>query len=208
MLRRLRSHKRAASAILSGMVGLRALLALFLLYTIPKGLTLRSLGIFALAVTTDALDGFLGRNLRVPIILGPYADPISDFILVLVSCAALAVIGLYPFWSVLLVIAMFGQFILTSRLERPLYDPIGKYYGVLLFGAIGITLVFPVRAVANAVLVAMVGFSAMTVISRSVFLFRMWKDRQHRSAIRGELEVMGIGEVPQVPRMGILINRD
>jgi CDP-diacylglycerol--glycerol-3-phosphate 3-phosphatidyltransferase/cardiolipin synthase len=77
----------------------------------------------------------------------------------------------------LLIVAMFAQFVLTSRLARPIYDPVGKYYGVFLFCAVGVTLVLPYAAVRQAVLVGILGFTAASVISRSLFLLGLWKNR-------------------------------
>ena len=82
--------------------------------------------------------------------------------------------GIYSFWISVLIVAMFTQFILTSRLERPIYDPVGKYYGVFLFCTIGVTLVFPKPIVYNAVLVGILGFTVVSVTSRSVFLLSRW----------------------------------
>jgi hypothetical protein len=42
-------------------------------------------------------------------------------------------------WLLLLIVAMFAQFVVTSRLAGPIYGPVGKYYGVLLFGAAALT---------------------------------------------------------------------
>ena len=83
--------------------------------------------------------------------------------------------GLYPLWMILLIVAMFIQFVLTSRLERPVYDPVGKYYGLFLFCAIGATVALPDAVVRQAVLVGTLGFTAATLISRSLFFLGLWK---------------------------------
>ena len=51
---------------------------------------------------------------------------------------------------------MFLQFVVTSGLERPLYDPVGKYYGAALFAAVSITLISPNAAIHGAVLMGVV----------------------------------------------------
>lgn len=65
---------------------------------------------------------------------------------------------------------MFGQFVLTSRRARPIYDPVGKYYGVFLFCAVGVTLLLPYAAVRQALLVAILGFTVASLTSRALFL--------------------------------------
>ena len=95
--------------------------------------------------------------------------------LILAAFSAFVIKGVYPFWTLLLIGAMFLQFILTSGLRRPVYDPVGKYYGVFLFAAIGVTLGFPKPTVYNAVLVGVVGFTVASVASRAVFLLSRWR---------------------------------
>ena len=135
-------------------------------------LTMWTLGIFLFACFTDALDGYLVRRLGVSPYLGAYFDATADFLLVLAAFSAFVMEGIYPFWTLFLIGSMFAQFIVTSGLRRPLYDPVGKHYGVFLFVAIGVTLVSPKPAVYNAVLVGIVGFTVASVASRSVFLLR------------------------------------
>ena len=101
----------------------------------------------------------------------------ADFFLVLAAFSAFALKGLYPFWMLLLIVVMFAQFVLTSKLARPIYDPVGKYYGVFLFCAVGVTLVLPYAAVRQAVLVVILGFTVASVISRAVFLLGFSKNR-------------------------------
>ena len=43
-------------------------------------------------------------------------------------------------WILFAIVFSFGQFIVTNiYMKRTVYDPIGKYYGSLLFGGIGLT---------------------------------------------------------------------
>jgi len=62
---------------------------------------------------------------------------------------------------------------LTSGLRRPVYDPVGKYYGVFLFAAIGVTLALPDFAVRYTLLISILGLTVASVASRSVFLLNM-----------------------------------
>jgi len=50
----------------------------------------------------------------------------NDVPMVLAAFSAFVIKGVYPFWTLLLIGAMFLQFILTSGLRRPVYDPVGK----------------------------------------------------------------------------------
>ncbi len=172
------TNEQIGSTIVSIIIVIRFIAAPLFLCAFTNELAVWAFGIFFVAIFTDALDGYVARRLggTVPF-LGPYSDAVADFILVLAALGAFVSKGLYPFWTLLLIVAMFAQFVLTSRLARPIYDPVGKYYGVFLFCAIGVTLVLPHAAVRQAVLAAILGFTAVAVISRSLFLLGLWKNR-------------------------------
>ena len=165
------TNERYGTIIVSMIVAVRFIAAPLFLYTFANDLTAWALCIFLVAVFTDALDGHVARRLGgASPFLGPYSDAVADFCLVLAVFSAFVLKSLYPFWILLLIVAMFAQFVLTSRLSRPIYDPVGKYYGVFLFCAVGVTLVLPYVAVRQAVLAVILGFTVVSVISRAMFL--------------------------------------
>lgn len=171
----IRSGNRCWAFILSGVIAARVASAALFLYTFINDLKTWTIPLFLFACFTDALDGYLARRLGVSPSLGVYFDATADFLLVLASFSAFVTKGIYPFWTLLLIGSMFTQFILTSGLRRPLYDPVGKYYGAFLFAAIGFTLIFPKPTVYTAVLVSILGFTVVSMVSRSVFLRSRWK---------------------------------
>jgi CDP-diacylglycerol--glycerol-3-phosphate 3-phosphatidyltransferase/cardiolipin synthase len=174
------NDERPGTIIVSIIIAIRFLAAPMFLYTFANDLTAWALSIFLVAVLTDALDGHVARRLGgASPFLGPYSDAVADFSLVVAAYSAFVLKGLYPFWVLLLIVAMFAQFVLTSRLARPVYDPVGKFYGVFLFCAAGVTLVWSCTAVRQAVLVVMLGFTIASVISRAMFLL----DRSTREAL-------------------------
>jgi phosphatidylglycerophosphate synthase len=172
------TNERPGTIIVSIIIAIRFIAAPLFLYTFANGLTTWALCIFLVAVFTDALDGHVARRLGgISPFLGPYSDAVADFFLVLAAFSAFALKGLYPRWLLLLIVVMFAQFVLTSRLARPIYDPVGKYYGVFLFCAVGVTLVLPYAAVRQALLVIILGFTIASVISRATFLLGSSKKR-------------------------------
>jgi hypothetical protein len=67
---------------------------------------------------------------------------------------------------------MFAQFIVTSFFSKVLYDPLGKYYGGFLFGAIGLT-ILPLGTSANeTIAMLLAGITAVSVISRFYYLIK------------------------------------
>ncbi len=163
---------RRRAFVVSGIIAIRVAAAPLFLYTFLNHLTTWAMGVFLLACLTDALDGLLARRLGASQFLGPYLDAAADFLLVLAAFSAFVMKGVYPFWTLLLIVSMFLQFILTSGLRRPVYDPVGKYYGAFLFAAIGVTLALPDFAVCYAVLVSLLGLTFASLVSRVLFLQR------------------------------------
>jgi len=161
---------RDRAHVLSGLIALRVVCGALVWYHLLHDLRAWALGIFLFACLTDAIDGHLASAWNAPPSLGPYADPIADVVLVIASFSAFVVQGIYPLWTLLLIGAMFLQFVWTSGWKAPVYDPVGKYYGLLLFAAVGITLVCPSTAVRRAVLVGLPTFTAVSLASRIVFL--------------------------------------
>jgi CDP-diacylglycerol--glycerol-3-phosphate 3-phosphatidyltransferase/cardiolipin synthase len=165
------TNERPGTIIVSIIIAIRFIAALLFLYTFANDLTAWTWCVFLVGVLTDALDGHVARRLggATPV-LGSYSDAVADFSLTLAAFSAFVTKGLYPRWLLLLVVVMFAQFVLTSGLARPIYDPVGKYYGAFLFCAIGVTLALPYAAVRQAVLVVILGLTVASVISRATFL--------------------------------------
>jgi len=122
------------------------------------------------AVTSDVLDGWLARSLAGRGRVSPYADPAADFVYVAATFAAFALAGRHPWWVLWLIIGMAAQFVATSGRSGPRYDPIGKYYGAALFGAVGVSLTWPSLGADRVVRASVVGATVLTLISRVYML--------------------------------------
>ena len=128
-----------ARYLITSIVLFRVVLAPIFSYLYIKGLIYLSLLTVLLVIFLDYLDGILVKRYRVVPIFGPYLDPVSDFVFVLVGFSSLVALRIYPLWLVFLIIFMFFQFIMSSGLKKPVYDPIGKYYGIALIVILGIS---------------------------------------------------------------------
>jgi CDP-diacylglycerol--glycerol-3-phosphate 3-phosphatidyltransferase/cardiolipin synthase len=155
---------------------LRIILALALFYTYLNEMVITSIVIFITALYTDYLDGYLARKLDAATNYGAYLDTVADFILIVTVFLAFIITGIYPYWVLILIIFMFVQFILTSGTKKPIYDPIGKYYGAFLFASAGITLilplVLPLSYFASILLVLIVLFSFLSLLTRFYSLYK------------------------------------
>lgn len=156
----------------TGITASRIVLSILFLDLLISNIKIWAIGIFLLAIVTDALDGYSARKLGVTSDYGAYLDIIADFILVLTAFLTFIIIDIYPYLLLLLIILVFLQFILTSKLKVLIYDPVGKYYGVFLFAVILITLVSP-TVFYNILLIIIILFTIISLVSRYLFfIFR------------------------------------
>ena len=152
----------------TGITASRIILSILFLDLLINNMKIVAILVFLLAVITDAFDGYSARKLGVASDYGAYFDIVADFILVLVAFVTFIIIKIYPYWLFLLIILVFLQFILTSKLKVLVYDPVGKYYGAFLFAVILVTLICP-PSLYSWLLLAIVLFTIISLISRYLF---------------------------------------
>lgn len=150
---------------------LRFALAPFVFLAIQKGYLDISILLVAVAVLTDVADGWLARRIKSPSALGSYLDVFADFGFLFAACAALALKKVYPFWLLLIMLMMFLQFVLRPKRGRLVYDPVGKYYGAVLYSVVLLTLLAPDLALAQALFLFVLFMTAASLFTR-VFLAR------------------------------------
>lgn len=150
---------------------IRGVLAPLIFYYIIDTQKAWALGVFLIAGITDVLDGYLSkkRRLMYTTAFEKYYDPILDYFLIVLIFLAFVMKKIYPNWVVILLSGMFFQFILTSGLKHPVYDPVGKYYGAFLFAVIGLTLTFPHHFVYTTLLISVLVMTGISITSRLSF---------------------------------------
>lgn len=127
--------------------------------------------LYLFSVSTDCLDGYLAKKFETTSTLGSYFDVIADFIFVSGMFLVFIFDKLYPSWIILLIIFVFSQFMLTNVYsKRTVYDPIGKYYGSLMYGGIGLTLLSQEKLMLNIVTVGVTVCTIAVLLSRTIFL--------------------------------------
>ena len=134
-----------------------------------------ALFLFILLGSTDLLDGYLARKLKVNSQAGALFDASADFILILGLFLLFINAGLYPVWVSGLIIFVFAQFIFSSLLSKKLYDPVGKYYGSFLYVAAALTLAFPIPLLCSIVVVSFVIFTTISLTSRIAHFLRSFE---------------------------------
>jgi phosphatidylglycerophosphate synthase len=152
--------------------GLRLIVLPFLILSLSNALAVLADFLFIVAIASDLADGHIARRMGLSSQFGARFDATVDFLFVGGMFLYFALIGYYPVWTLLLIGFMFIQFIITSRVSRIIYDPVGKYYGSLMFGAIGLTLLFPQPQVRLVIFVCMIVVTAISATSRLYWLTR------------------------------------
>ena len=122
---------------------------------------------FLFLLFTDLLDGHLARKNEVASKFGTYFDATADFTLIFSMFIVFGSDDFYAEWILILVAAVFAGFVLTSHFSSRVYDPVGKYYGSLLYGAIGLRFLFSGPIFYSAVTVGIAVFSAASILSRA-----------------------------------------
>ena len=164
-----------------GITALRVVVLPFLILSFVLEFTVLWYALFLFAILTDFLDGYYAKKFHVASKLGAYFDATADFLFVSAMLSVFVFKGFYPLWLLMLVVFVFAQFILTNLVfSQAAYDPVGKYYGSLMYGAVGLTLLFQEQILYNIVTVGIVVSSAACLVSRAYFLF---SQKHYRTAM-------------------------
>lgn len=74
---------------------------------------------------------------------------------------------------------MFLRFVLTSNNKTPVYDPVGKYFGTILFGWALITLIFENTLLYMLIILFILLFAVISLLSRCLFLIIHWRKQKN-----------------------------
>ena len=88
--------------------------------------------IFILSVLSDRLDGYLSRKYNLASDKGARLDVMCDFIFIIVSSLAVALIDLAPFWFLIVIILKLMEFLITSGKSLK-YDRLGHYVALMFY---------------------------------------------------------------------------
>ena len=136
-------------------------------------ITIAAFSLFLFSIGTDIVDGFAARKLKAASEFGAYLDVTIDFIFVFGLYLNFTIKGLYSPWILLIMVFVFSQFIISNVYSKQtIYDPIGKYYGSILFAGIGTTLLFPHPLTYQTVTFGIAISTAASLISRLTYFLR------------------------------------
>jgi len=144
-----------------------------LVWSFNHEITIAIYALFLFSIGSDLADGYISRKIGAHSKFGANLDAVVDFLFINGMYIAFILKGLFSAWILFLIIFMFAQFILTNLYSRKtVYDPIGKYYGSLLFGGIGLTLLFPTQIMYNIVTVGIIVSTVAAILSRLIYLYK------------------------------------
>jgi phosphatidylglycerophosphate synthase len=126
--------------------------------------------LFLSLLCTDFLDGYLARRLGLSSRFGTFFDVIADFILIFSMFLIFNSKGFVPYWVLILIALFFAQFIVTSLYWDEIYDPVGKYYGSLLYGGIGLRFLISGQLFYDIATVVITVFTVTSILTRVFFL--------------------------------------
>lgn len=145
----------------------------FLIHSFNQQIQVATYALFLFATCTDSLDGYAARKLEATSTLGSYFDVTADFLFVSSMFLIFVLEEVYPLWILLLIVTVFVQFMLTSLYsKRAVYDPVGKYYGSLMYGGIGLTLFFPEQLAYSTVTIVIIVSTIASLSSRLAYFLR------------------------------------
>ena len=150
----------------------------FLILSLEYGLIFVGYALFLFAIGTDFTDGYLARKLHVTTKFGAHLDATIDFLFIFGMLLNFIAEGFYPVWLLFPLILVYVQFMLTSLFSKVVYDPVGKYYGSLLYGAIGLTLLFSGQRIYTIVTAGIIVATAASLLSRLLYLVRVCRSKQ------------------------------
>jgi len=146
----------------------------FLVLSLSYKLVFVADGLFLFAVATDFADGYVAKKLNVTDKFGAYFDATADFLFTFGVFLYFVACGFYSVWLLFFVAFEFAQFLLTSHFSKIVYDPVGKYYGSLLYGAVGLTLLFSGDLIYAIVSVGAVVATVTSLLSRLLYFVRVY----------------------------------
>ena len=141
-----------------------------LIWSFSHEITFATYALFLFSIGSDFADGYLSKKIGAHSKFGANLDSTVDFLFINGMYLTFIIKGIYSTWILFLIIFMFLQFILTNHHSRKtIYDPIGKYYGSLLFGGIGLTLLYPTQIMYNIVTIGIIASTGAAMLSRLAY---------------------------------------
>ena len=164
--------KNTKSQIPSAITAFRLSCVPLLFLLVSSGSLFFGACLFLVLLGTDFADGFLAEKWGVSSKIGTYFDVTTDFVFVFSLFVAWMLKGFCSIWVLIVLAVIFGQFIVISFYAEEIYDPVGKYFGSLLYGAAGLRFIISGQLFYDIVTVGIVISASASVASRVIFFIK------------------------------------
>jgi phosphatidylglycerophosphate synthase len=169
-----RTHANLKHGIPNSLTFLRLLALPLLIYSFSNQITIAVYGLFLFSIGTDFADGLIARKTATTSGFGSKLDSSVDFLFISSMYLFFIFEEIYSPFLLFPIFIMFVQFIFTNHcLKKTIYDPIGKYYGSLLYGGIGLTLLFQTQWMYSIVSLGIIVITIVAMMSRLVYLLKI-----------------------------------
>lgn len=149
---------------------LRFIVLPHLVYSFNNQITIATYTLFLFSIGTDLVDGYVARKMNSTSKTGAYLDISIDFLFISGMYLTFITNGIYSPLILLIIFFVFAQFIISNIiLKKTVYDPIGKYYGSLLFAGIGLTLLFSNQIIYDFVTYGIIVVTLISLTSRITY---------------------------------------
>ena len=166
-------RQKTIASIPNSFTLLRLFVLPHLIWSFNHQITFAVYGLFLFSIGSDLADGYISRKLGANSKFGANLDTGVDFIFINGMYLFFIFKGFFSPWLIVPIIFMFIQFLLTNQIfKKIIYDPIGKYYGSLLFGGIGLTLLYPTQIMYNIVTIGIIISTLVAIFSRLLYFHK------------------------------------
>jgi len=125
------------------LTGFRAALIPFIYTSLTTARFRLCLLLYLVALFSDVLDGKVARRTGSASLRGALFDAGVDFLLAFSGSLGCAVLGLIDLRVPGVLVLVFLQFVVGFRSRRPVYDPIGRVFGIFTLLMVPVMLMFP-----------------------------------------------------------------
>jgi phosphatidylglycerophosphate synthase len=123
--------------------GFRAVLIPFIYVSLTTARFHLCLSLYFIALFSDVLDGVVARRTGSSSLRSAFFDVCVDFLLAFSGSLGCAVLGLIDFWVPGVLVLVFLQFVVGFGRRRPVYDLVGKIFGLFSLLIVPLMLIFP-----------------------------------------------------------------
>jgi len=108
---------------------------------------------------------------------GAFFDAGVDFLLVFSGILGCTMLGMFSYWVLCIILLVFLQFLVGFKNQKPVYDPIGKLFGIFSLLIVPLILIFPAMSVIH-LESAIILLGGLSILGRRLYLYHEGPEHQ------------------------------